>query len=248
MNNEATLEKMQSMRFYGMSSSLRSIIDAGMLKEMNVNELLTRIIDSEYDYRYNRRLKTLINGARFRINCSISDIRYDKHRNLDRDAIMSLIDGEWIKKGENIIISGATGVGKSFLACAIGNQACINGYKVSYNNTIKFFSDLMLSKTDGTYSKKIDRLLRNDLIILDDFGLHPIDNTISMILLEILEDRYNRKSIIISSQYSEDVWHSLIPDKTYADAICDRIIHKSHKIDLQGESMRKINHKKKIES
>lgn len=215
------------------------MIDCGLLKDMSISEALSHLIDSEYDDRYNKKLARLISGARFRFNTDISQITYQKSRNISKDVILNLSDCNWIKKGENVLITGSTGVGKSFIACALGNNVCVNGYKVIYYNAMKLFSELKLAKSDGSYSKYLSRILRTDLVILDDFGLHPMDNLGSMILLEILEDRYDRKSILITSQYPVSKWFDLIPDKTYADAICDRIIHKSVKIELGGDTMRK---------
>ena len=239
MNIEATLQKMSIMKLGGMANALRNIIDKGLIKDLSVNEVLTHLVDSEYDDRYNKKLARLISEARFRFNSDISMITYSKTRNLDKDSILALSDGNWIKKGENILITGSTGTGKSFIASAIGNNSCTNGYKVIYINALKFFSDMKLAKNDGSYGKCLSKIIRNDLVILDDFGLYPMDNLSSMILLEILEDRYDRKSIIICSQFPVKTWFELIPDKTYADAICDRIIHKSVKIELGGPSMRK---------
>lgn len=239
MNNEATLQKMSMMKLTGMANAFRNMIDCGLLKDMSINEALSHLIDSEYDDRYNKRLARLISDARFRLSSDISQITYQKSRNLNKDVIINLSDCNWIKKGENVIITGATGVGKSFIACAIGNNVCSNGFKVIYYNAMKLFSELKLAKSDGSYTKYLSKILRTDLVILDDFGLHPMDNISSMILLEILEDRYDRKSILITSQYPVKIWFELIPDKTYADAICDRIIHKSVKIELGGDTMRK---------
>lgn len=239
MNNEATLQKMSMMKLTGMANAFRNMLDCGLLKDMSINEALSHLIDSEYDDRYNKKLARLISDARFRFNTDISQITYQKSRNISKDVILNLSDCNWIKRGENVLITGSTGVGKSFIACALGNNVCVNGYKVIYYNAMKLFSELKLAKNDGSYSKYLSRILKAELLILDDFGLHPMDNLSSMILLEILEDRYDRKSILITSQFPTKTWFDLIPDKTYADAICDRIIHKSVKIELGGDTMRK---------
>ncbi len=239
MNNEATLQKMSMMKLIGMTNAFRNMIDCGLLKDMSISEALAHLVDSEYDDRYNRKLARLITEAKFRLNSDLSQITFQKSRNLDRDVILNLSDCNWIQKGENLLITGSTGVGKSFIACAIGNNVCVNGFKVVYYNAMKLFSELKLAKNDGSYSKYLTKISKSDLIIIDDFGLHPMDNLSSMILLEILEDRYDRKSVLITSQYPVKIWFDLIPDKTYADAICDRIIHKSIKIELTGDTMRK---------
>jgi len=244
MNNEATLQKLQTMKLYGMANSFRNMLDSGLCNELSSGELLGHLVDSEYDARYNRRLLQLIKNANFRFNTGINEIKYSKDRNLSKSVIIDLSDCNWIKKGENILITGSTGVGKSYLACALGNQACLNGYKVLYLNSIKTFSELKMAKNDGSYYKLLSKILKNDLLIIDDFGLHPIDNIISMMLLEILEDKYGKNSIIITSQYPDSNWFDLIPDKTYADAICDRLIHNSIRIQLEGETMRRTTTKK----
>lgn len=239
MNNEATLQKMSLMRLFGMSNAFKNMLDTGILKDLSPAEALAHLIDSEYDERHNSRLMRLISMAGFRYSASINELSYNKSRNLDKDLILSLTDCNWIKKNENIIITGATGVGKSYLACAIGNLACNNGFKVIYLNAMKIFQELKLSKNDGSYFKVLSRISKKDLVIVDDFGLHPMDSLSSMIFLEILEDRYEKKSLILTSQYPTGSWFELISDKTYADAICDRVIHRSIKIDLEGPSLRK---------
>ena len=239
MNNEATLQKMSMMRLWGMSNAFKNMIETGILKDMSPGEALAHLVDSEYDERFTNKLKRLISMADFRYCASINELSYGKSRNLDKDLILSLTDCSWIKKSENIIITGSTGVGKSYLACSVGNLACLNGCKVLYLNAMKLFQELKLSKNDGSYLKVLQKISKKDLVIIDDFGLHPMDSLSSMILLEILEDRYERKSVIITSQYPTGSWFELIPDKTYADAICDRLIHKSVKIDLEGPSLRK---------
>jgi len=243
MNNEATHQKMQVMKLNGMANAYRNLLDSGLVKGMSGGELLGHLIDSEYDTRYNNKLERLIKNAGFRIQACMSDIKYSKGRNIDKDSIIELSDGNWIKRCENIIITGPTGVGKSFLACALGHQACLNEYKVLYLNSMKVFSELKVAKCDGSYHKLISRIVKHDLVILDDFGVHPIDNVISMILLEILEEKYERTSIIIASQYPDETWFDLIPDKTHADAICDRLIHNSTRLELTGETMRKKKEK-----
>jgi DNA replication protein DnaC len=152
---------------------------------------------------------------------------------------MRLADCSFIEKKENVIITGATGVGKSYLASALGHQACIMGYKVRYYNMTKLFSSLKMSKADNTYLKEIGRIEKQDLLILDDFGLHPIDPATRLALLEIIEDRHSKSSTIIASQVPVNKWHELLGEQTIADAILDRIIHSSQRIELQGESLRK---------
>lgn len=146
---------------------------------------------------------------------------------------------DWIKKGESIIITGSTGAGKSFMACALGHKACIHRYRVGYYNCMKLFSHLKFCKADGTYFKEMDKIRKQDLVILDDFGLKVFDADSRLMMLELLEDRHGSRSIIIASQIPSDKWFDVIGDPTIADAICDRLLHTSHRIDIKGESMRK---------
>ena len=187
----------------------------------------------------NRKIARLLKTARFRYKAAIEEIRFEAGRNLDREAIIRLAEGIYLDKAENIFITGSTGVGKSYLACAFGHQACFTGRRVMYFNTARLLAQLKLSKAEGTYVKTMRRIQRQDLVILDDFGLQPIDVTNSHILLEIVEDRYNIGSLIITAQVPVDKWYELIPDNTVADAIMDRIVHKAQRIELKGESMRK---------
>ena len=241
MNNNATIEKMQAMKLYGMARAFRETYDTGMKNGITPDEMLAFLIDSEWDERYNRKLSRLIHSARFRYRVSFNEIDAHPARNIDKNKIIRFSDSAWIKKGENIIITGATGVGKSFIASAIGHHACKNGFKVFYFNCIKLFSSLKMSKADDSFQREMNKIKSQDLIILDDFGLSPLDRESRLALLEIFEDRIGLKSTIIASQFPIKKWFEIIGDPTIADAIIDRIIHSSHKIDLKGDSMRKIS-------
>jgi DNA replication protein DnaC len=243
MNNQATLEKMKLLKLNGMYQSFNNSIENGLTNDFTCDEMVAHLIDAEFDDRHNRRITMLVKLAKFRYQALISEIKYSQERNLNKNQILRFSDLNWIKKGENIVISGATGTGKSFLSCAIGNHVCINGMKVLYNYSNKLFYDLKLSKTCGNYHKQLNYLIKKDLIIIDDFGLEILDKDSRMILLEILEERLEKKSIIITSQLPVTSWYDVIGDKTIADAICDRILSTSHRIELAGESLRKIKNK-----
>ncbi len=239
MNNQATIEKMQEMRLLGMLSSFRETFSTGMQNKFSADEMVAHLIDAEWDERYNRKFNTLLKNAAFRYKASIEEIDYKPSRKIDRNVILRFSTCDWIKKGESIIITGSTGTGKSFMACALGHKACVNRHQVGYYNCMKLFSHLKYCKADGTYFKEMNKIKKQDLIILDDFGLKPFDADSRLMLLEMLEDRHGSRSIIISSQIPTDEWFDLIGDATIADAICDRLLHSSHKIDIKGESMRK---------
>ena len=160
-------------------------------------------------------------------------------RNLDKNQLMRLADCNFIRKHENVLITGSTGIGKSYIASAIGNQACMLGHKVLYANTAKLFSRLKMAKSDGSYIKEISKIEKQDLLILDDFGLQPMDNQMRSVLMEIIEDRHGNRSTIITSQLPVAKWYDVIGDSTLADAILDRLVHESHRVELIGESLRR---------
>ncbi len=240
MNNQATIEKMQAMKLNGMASAFQTTMETGLHNDFTPDEMLAHLIEAEWDERYNRKLTRLLTNAKFRYQAIFEQIDFKASRGLDKNKILRLSDCSWIKKGESIIVTGATGVGKSFIACSLGQKACTNGFKTGYYNCLKLFSNLKFAKADGTYIKEIDKIKKQDLIILDDFGLQVMDSQDRLIMLEIIEDRHGKKGTIITSQVPVKNWFEIIGDQTIADAICDRLIHNSHKINLKGESMRKI--------
>lgn len=244
MNNEATISKMQKMKLHGMLRAFNQSLEAGMMNKFTTDELLGHLIDAEWDDRHNRRLKRLIKAAKFRYQASLEEIDFKLDRGLDKNLLLRFSSCSWIEKKRDIIITGPTGVGKSFLASALGFQGCMYGFKVIYFNCSKLFSQLRLSKADGTYNKELDRIQKQEVLVLDDFGLHPFDTQSRLSLLEIMEDRHGRGSTVISSQFPVKSWHEIIGEPTIADAICDRIIHSAYRIELKGESVRKKYAKK----
>ena len=244
MNNEATIGKMQKMKLYGMLRAFNQSMEAGMMDKVTADELLGHLIDAEWDDRHNRRLQRLIKAAKFRYQASLEEIDFNLDRGLDKNMLLRLSSSSWIEKKRDIIITGPTGVGKSFFASAFGFQGCMYGFRVLYFNCSKLFSQLKLSKADGTYNKELDRIQKQEMIILDDFGIHPFDTQSRLSLLEIMEDRHGRGSTVISSQFPVKSWHEIIGEPTIADAICDRIIHGAYRIELKGESVRKKYAKK----
>ena len=237
--NEITLTRMKQLKLYGMHSAFKTAIETGKTENYTLDHFVSMIIDAEWDDRNNRKISRAIQNAKFRYKSSIENIIYDEVRNIDKTKLLRLAECNFIDKNENILITGSTGSGKSFLATSIAYQACIEGYKVIYFNTTKLFSKLKLAKADGTYLKELAKIEKQQLIILDDFGLQPLDSQNRIALLEIIEDRNNKGSIIVTSQVPVQGWYETIVEKTIADAILDRLIHQAHRIELTGESMRK---------
>lgn len=237
--NEVTLTKMTQMKLYGMHGAFRTAIETGQTNDYTLDQFVSMLTDAEWDDKNNRKIARLIKNARFHYKSAIENIVYDETRNIDRNLILRLAECDFIEKTENILITGSTGVGKSYLATALGYQACINGYRVMYHNTTKLFSKLKMAKADGSYLKELAKMERHHLVILDDFGLQPLDSQNRIALLEIIEDRHNNGTLMVTSQVPIKGWYDIIGEKTIADAILDRLIHQSHRIELSGESMRK---------
>lgn len=237
--NSATMDKMRELRLHGMLRAFRDSRENGTAQGLSADEMLAFLIDAEWDDRYNRTLARLVKGAAFRYRGRIEEIECSKERNLDRNTLMRLASCEWIGRAENLIITGATGVGKSFLACALGHAACVRKMRVRYVNCLKLFAHLKIARADGSFSREMKLLSKQDLVILDDFGLKQLDGDSRLFLLEFIEDRCGGKSTAISSQVPVAKWFEIIGDPTIADAICDRIVHTAQTINLKGGSMRK---------
>ena len=234
-----TLEKLTTMRFSGMATALEEQMKMNTLDDMGFEERLGLLLDHEQAFRETRRLKTRLRKAKLRQDGSIEDIDFRHPRGLDKSLIMRLSQCQWIKDHNNLIITGSTGVGKSYLACAFAQKACREGFSALYLRMSKLFEDLSLAKGDGRYLKILTTFAKTDLLVLDDYGLMPLNQEQRHDFLEILEDRHNLKSTLVTSQLSIEHWHEQIGDPTLADAILDRLVHSAHKIKLKGESMRK---------
>jgi DNA replication protein DnaC len=239
MNNQATLEKMNQMKLYGMAHAFRETMETRIQESFTADELVAHLVDIEWDYRHNRKLERLIKQAKFRYQASFEQIDFSLNRNLDKNMMLRFSNCSWVEKKQNIIIEGPTGAGKSFIGSALGHQACMYGFKTLYFNATKLFSRLKLLKADGSYTKELKKIEKTDVLIIDDFAVQHLDTQSRLSLLEIFEDRHGRKSTIIISQLPVTKWHEIIADPTIADALCDRIIHSSFRIELKGESVRK---------
>ncbi|MCH7404138.1 IS21-like element helper ATPase IstB [Belliella aquatica] len=222
-----------------MSRSFSHATESGSLASLTPDELISLLVESEWDDRQNRRMDRSLRGARFRYKATVEELDFRPGRELDKNQLLRLADGAYIQKGENILMTGSTGTGKSYLACALGNQACSKGHKVLYANTTKLLTQLKMAKADGSSIKEMLKLEKLDVLILDDFGIQPLDVQSRMLLMEIIEDRHGKKSTIITSQLPVSAWYEIIGDQTLADAILDRIVHDAHRIELKGESLRR---------
>jgi DNA replication protein DnaC len=242
-----TISKMKQMRLLGMSRAFQLTMESGKNEKFTPDEMITHLIDAEWDERYNRKLDRSVQSAKFRYKSSIELINYENNR-LDKNQVQRLADCEFIKRGENIIITGSTGIGKSFLASAIGHQACSLGYRVLYQHNTKLFARMKIAKADGTYLKELAKMEKQHLLLIDDFGLQPLDAQSRSTLMEIIEDRHGKSSIIITSQVPVSKWHDIIGEQTIADAILDRIVHDAHRIEMKGESLRKKRQAKNEET
>jgi len=245
--NEQTVTKMKGMKFYGMLRAFQTSLESGKMNDLTPDEMISHLINEEWDDRFNRKIERSMKNARFRYKASVEQMDFDISRNMDKNQVMRLAECVFIDKKENVLITGSTGIGKSYLASALGQQACSMGYRVMYASTAKLFSKLKMAKADGSYIGEIVKIERQQLLILDDFGIQPIDAQSRAMLMEIIEDRHGKGSTIITSQVPVVKWHEVIGEQTIADAIMDRLIHTAHRLALTGESLRKNLQKKSEE-
>jgi len=239
-NNQATIQKLERMGLHGMVRAFKQTMETGIKHSFTADELMSHLVDAQWDDRNNRRIERLLKAAKFRYQVSFQEIDFSIARNIDKNQMLRFSDCSWISKHQDIILTGPTGCGKSFIASALGNQACLYGLKVGYYPCSKLLAHLKPAKADCSYPKELNRIQKQDLIILDDFGLEVFDVHSRVALLEIFEDRHGRRSSIVVSQLPISKWHEVIGDPTIADAICDRIIHTAHRVELKGESVRKL--------
>jgi DNA replication protein DnaC len=237
---EETIRKLQHLRLFAMIEQIRLLIDTSRLGTLAADDLLSFIVDAEYDRRNKSRIERLLRGAGLKLpNACIADIQFAAKRNLRKETLEQVINAEFLKQQKNVLISGATGVGKTYLACAIGHIACLNGYSTKYFRVTKFLESMAAEQAVGNYLKAIDKLGKVNLLILDDLGPDVMTRNQRNHFLEIIEERYMKASTIISSQLPMDQWYAVFGESTSADAICDRLFHNGFKIELKGESMRK---------
>lgn len=240
MNITATFEKLSLLRLHGFERVYRDITQSARQEKYTLDELIGHMVDAEFDDKYNKKLSRLLKQARLRQQASFEQIDFNHPRGLDKNQVLRLQSCDWIKKSRDLLITGSTGLGKSFLACAFGHQACVNHFRVLYVTANKLLDQLMFAKADGTYFKVLDMITKNHLLIIDDFGLRKIDHKQCTILLDVADDRHGKGSTIVTSQLPVKSWYDCFAEPTIADAILDRWINGSFRIDLDGPSMRKI--------
>lgn len=239
MNTVQTLEQMKQLRLNGMHSAYRSQLELSLDQQLDNHELIAHLTQAEDLHRSTEKTAYYLKLAKLRLPATVEQVECSAARNITRQQLAQLTEGRYLQNGENILITGATGCGKSFLACALGHQACLAGYKTAYLNMNRLIEKVTLSKLDGSYIRLLNHLEKQTLVILDDFGLQNLGQDTRLTLLQLLEDRYGKKSLIITSQLPVAKWFEYINDPTLADAILDRLTANAHRIELKGDSMRR---------
>jgi DNA replication protein DnaC len=242
MNVQQTTETLQKLRLEGMAHAYQSVLQTPVQHQPAAHELIAQLAQAEAQHRHQRKSQLYLTLSKLRFDATLPEIQCSPERNLSKDQIALLMDCSFIRNPQNILITGATGCGKSYLACALGRQACQFGFKTLYLNINRFIEKIESAKLDGSYIKLLNQIEKTPLVVLDDFGLQPISNNVRLALLQILEDRYAKRPVIITSQLPVAAWHEYIGEPTLADAILDRITSNAHRIELKGESLRKLKH------
>jgi DNA replication protein DnaC len=236
---EPTLDRLNAMKLCGMAEALRRFADAPRKTEVTPEELVAMLADAEWLHRENRALTSRLKRAAFRIAACVEDIDYTHPRGLSKPVMMELASSRWVLTKKNVILTGPAGAGKSHLACALGNKACRDGYAVIYRRATRLFDELAQARADGSMPVLLRRYAKASVLIIDDFGPAPLSPNERRDLLEVLDDRYDISSTVVTSQLEPNLWHGVIAEATIADSICDRLVHNAHRVKLKGDSVRK---------
>lgn len=238
MLNQATLDKMQSMKLAAMVDAFQEQQRSDQYTDLSFEDRLGLLVDAEWTEREQRKLTRRLRVAKLRYPASLEDVDFKTPRGLDRQVVLSLGGCGWIQEHQNLVLTGPTGTGKSFLACAFAERACRRGFTAIYVRAPRLLHDLAVARGDGSYSRLLTRLVKTDLLAIDDWLIAPLKDSERRDLLEVMEDRYERGSTLVATQLPVTAWHEAVGEPTLADAICDRLLHRAHRIGLKGKSMR----------
>lgn len=242
--NQETLDKMRQMRLLGMYNAFKISMESFKMESMTTDQFVAWLVSNEWDDRCNRMIERLIKQASFRYKASLEEVDYSLERGLERNLLERLAELSFVKESRDLFITGSSGTGKSYIATALGYRACQKGMKVLYANTARLMGQLKMAKAKGTILQELKKIERADLLVLDDFGIQPFDAGGRMNLMDIVEDRYGKKSTLITSRVPVKDWYDIIGEKTIADAVLDRIVHQAIRIELHGDSIRKLQAKR----
>jgi DNA replication protein DnaC len=239
MLNQPTIEKLQTMKLFGMADAFRAQLESTDISQLSFEERFALLVDQQWLWKENRALARRLRSARLKERGVIEDIDYQHPRGLDRKLMRSLASSEWVRHNQNVLLIGPTGIGKTWLACALAQKACRDGFSVSHKRTAELFRELAIAHVDGSIGRVLVKLSRIDVLVLDDFAMAPLKDSERRDFLEICDDRYQRRSLILTSQLPVAHWHEQIGDPTIADSILDRLVHNAYRLELNGESIRK---------
>ena len=242
--NQETLDKMRQMRLLGMYNAFKISMESFKTESMTTDQFVAWLVSNEWDDRCNRMIERLIKQASFRYKASLEEVDYSLERGLERNLLERLAELSFVKESRDLFITGSSGTGKSYIATALGYRACQKGMKVLYANTARLMGQLKMAKAKGTILQELKKIERADLLVLDDFGIQPFDAGGRMNLMDIVEDRYGKKSTLITSRVPVKDWYDIIGEKTIADAVLDRIVHQAIRFELHGDSIRKLQAKR----
>lgn len=239
MLTQPTIEKLNSMKLTAMAKAFADQMQCPDITQLTFEERFGLIVDHQMTDLENRRMQNRLKKAKLRLPASLEDLDFKQGRGLDRSTVMSLALNQWVTSHHNILVTGPTGAGKSYLACALAQKACRDGYTTLYQRVPRLLQDIAVSRLDGRYAKLIAPIIKCEVLILDDLLISPLTREEQRELLEIVEERYDRKATIVTSQLPVKAWHDAMQDPTLADAILDRLVHNAYKLELKGESMRR---------